>query len=62
MSTGYIPDPTALRAGKLLIAEPFMPDPNFFRTVILLCEHSEEGTVGFVMNRPTDLGGVDRKV
>lgn len=55
MSTGYIPDPTALRAGKLLIAEPFMPDPNFFRTVILLCEHSEEGTVGFVMNRPTDL-------
>lgn len=55
MSTGYIPDPTSLRAGKLLIAEPFLHDPNFFRTVILLCEHGEEGTVGFVMNRPTDL-------
>ena len=42
-------------AGKLLIAEPFLTDPNFSRTVILLCEHSLQGTVGFILNRPTEL-------
>lgn len=41
-------------AGKLLIAEPFLADPNFARTVILLCEHGNDGTVGFSLNRPTD--------
>jgi putative transcriptional regulator len=38
-------------AGKLLIAEPFLTDPGFARTVILLCEHGEHGSVGFVLNR-----------
>jgi len=37
--------------GDLLISEPFLPDPNFERTVILLCEHNEEGTFGFVLNK-----------
>jgi len=37
--------------GTLLIAEPFLKDPNFSRTVILLCEHKEEGSFGFVLNR-----------
>jgi putative transcriptional regulator len=41
--------------GKLLIAEPFLKDGNFLRTVILLCDHSEEGTIGFVLNQETDL-------
>ena len=40
--------------GKLLIAEPFLADPNFARSVILLCEHGEEGSVGFSLNRPTE--------
>lgn len=35
----------------LLIAEPFLKDPNFMRTVVLLCEHQEEGSFGFVLNR-----------
>jgi putative transcriptional regulator len=39
-------------SGKLLIAEPFLKDPNFMRTVILLCEHQDEGSFGFVLNRP----------
>lgn len=39
--------------GKILISEPFLNDPNFKRTVILLTEHNEEGSVGFVMNKPT---------
>jgi putative transcriptional regulator len=37
--------------GTLLIAEPFLKDPNFMRTVILLCEHQEQGSFGFVLNR-----------
>lgn len=38
--------------GILLIADPFLKDPNFMRTVVFLCEHQEEGTFGFVLNRP----------
>ncbi len=41
--------------GRILIAEPFLSDPNFARSVVLLCEHGDEGTVGFVVNRSTDL-------
>jgi putative transcriptional regulator len=37
--------------GVLLIADPFLKDPNFMRTVVFLTEHREEGTVGFVINR-----------
>lgn len=41
-----------LETGSLLISEPFMADPNFSRSVVLLCEHNpEEGTFGLVMNR-----------
>jgi len=40
--------------GKLLLSEPFLPDPNFERTVILLTEHNEEGSVGFVLNKPSE--------
>lgn len=40
--------------GKLLVAEPRLPDVNFFRTVIFLIEHSEEGAVGLVLNRPSE--------
>lgn len=40
-------------AGKLLIAEPFLTDPGFARTVVLLCEHGEDGSIGFVINRPS---------
>lgn len=38
-----------------LIASPGLPDPNFAETVVLLAEHSEDGAMGFVINRPTDL-------
>jgi putative transcriptional regulator len=37
--------------GVLLIADPFLKDPNFLRTVVFLCEHREEGSFGFVLNR-----------
>jgi putative transcriptional regulator len=38
-------------AGILLIADPFLKDPNFLRTVVFLCEHKEDGSFGFVLNR-----------
>lgn len=37
--------------GTLLIAEPFLKDPNFMRTVVFLCDHQEEGSFGFVINK-----------
>lgn len=37
--------------GKLLVSEPFMMDPSFKRTVVLLAEHQTEGSIGFVLNR-----------
>ncbi len=37
--------------GILLIADPFLKDPNFLRTVVFLCEHQTEGRFGFVLNR-----------
>ncbi len=37
--------------GDILISDPFLADPNFARTVIILCEHNEEGTFGFVLNK-----------
>lgn len=41
--------------GKLLLSEPFSQDPNFKRTVVLLASYNEEGSVGFVLNRPMEL-------
>jgi len=38
----------------LLIASPYMLDPNFQRTVVLMVQHSDEGAFGLVINRPTD--------
>ncbi|MEJ2601908.1 MAG: YqgE/AlgH family protein [Gammaproteobacteria bacterium] len=40
---------------QLLIAMPGMQDPNFETTVTLICEHTEEGALGIVINRPLEL-------
>ncbi|MFQ5936280.1 MAG: YqgE/AlgH family protein [Acidiferrobacterales bacterium] len=42
-------------ANHFLIAMPALADPNFHRTVTLICEHSSEGAMGIVINRTTDL-------
>ncbi|MBO9571807.1 MAG: YqgE/AlgH family protein [Chitinophagaceae bacterium] len=42
---------TALAPGILLIAEPFLKDPNFSRTVVFICDHHDQGTLGFILNR-----------
>jgi putative transcriptional regulator len=41
--------------GKILISEPFLQDNYFKRSIVLLTEHTEEGTVGFVLNKPVNL-------
>ncbi len=57
--------------GSLLISEPFLPDPNFERTVVLMCDHNDEGSFGFVLNKPSevmmhelleDFGNYDQRV
>lgn len=40
---------------QFLIAMPALADPNFSRTVTLVCAHSEEGAMGIVVNRPLNL-------
>jgi putative transcriptional regulator len=41
------------KRGDLLISEPFLPDPNFERTVVLICENNEDGSIGFILNKPS---------
>jgi putative transcriptional regulator len=44
------------RSGRLLVATPVLGDPNFRRTVVLIVEHeAEQGTLGVVLNRPTEI-------
>src|SRR4051794_33936017 len=40
--------------GHLLLASPALFDPNFRRTVVLNGEHSDEGAMGVVLNRPSE--------
>ncbi|MEA3640504.1 MAG: YqgE/AlgH family protein [Lamprobacter sp.] len=47
-------DATSL-TNHFLIAMPGLQDPNFARTVTYVCEHSEEGAMGIVINRPMEI-------
>lgn len=51
----YSYDKVEPRKGDLLISEPFLADPNFARTVIFLCEHNDEGSFGFVLNKQAEI-------
>ncbi len=45
-----------IRPGRLLVATPILVDPNFRRSVVLVVDHGpEEGTLGVVLNRPTEV-------
>ncbi len=44
-----------LQEGNLLLSAPFLNDENFVRSVILLCEHQDKGSFGFVINKPSIL-------
>ena len=43
-------------ASRLLVAVPQLPDDNFRRSVVLMLEHTSQGALGLVLNRPTDVG------
>ena len=49
-----VPDFQTSWTGRLLVAAPTMRDPNFDRSVVLVLEHSDEGALGVVLNRPTE--------
>ncbi|MBI2382648.1 MAG: YqgE/AlgH family protein [Gammaproteobacteria bacterium] len=46
-------------ANQFLVAMPGLEDPNFTHSVTLLCEHNDQGALGLIINRPTDLKLVD---
>jgi putative transcriptional regulator len=47
--------PLAPEKGIFLVAKPDMQDPRFQRTVVLLLAHSDKGTLGVIINRPTEI-------
>lgn len=48
-----------LRTGGLIVATHELVDPNFAGTVVLLLDHDDDGTVGVVLNRPSELAVAD---
>lgn len=50
-----------IKAGAVLLAQPYMLDPHFKRAAVLLCEHTQDGSLGFIMNKPINMK-VDRLV
>jgi len=49
------PNDPVIESGDFLIATPAMRDANFHRTVILICDHDQQGTFGLVLNRSTGI-------
>jgi len=49
------PETVNIKTGQLLLAEPFMDDPNFKRSVVLLCEHAASGSLGFIINKSLNM-------
>ena len=41
--------------GRLLVATPLLIDQNFYRSVILMLQHNEDGAIGLVINRPSEM-------
>jgi len=47
-------DPASVAKGVFLVASPSLNDPNFRQSVVLVLEHGSQGTLGIIVNRPTD--------
>lgn len=47
--------PASVEKGVLLVASPSLSDPNFQQTVLFIIEHGRGGTVGLILNRPTNV-------
>ena len=44
-----------IRTGNILVAEPFLLDDNFRRSVVLICEHHDLGATGLILNKPIEV-------
>ena len=45
--------------GKLIVSSPSLVDPNFRKTVVLIAHHDDEGALGLVLSRPSDVAAVE---
>jgi putative transcriptional regulator len=54
-----VDDAPASRHGRLLVAAPSLADSNFHRAVVLMLEHTPDGALGVVLNRPSELPARD---
>jgi putative transcriptional regulator len=45
--------------GKLLVSSPALHDPNFRKTVVLIAHHDDEGAMGLVLSRPSEVAAAD---
>lgn len=50
-----LPEDKIPEKGKILISEPFLPDTFFNRSIVYLTEHTDKGSVGFILNKKLDL-------
>lgn len=50
-----LPEDKVPERGKILISEPFLADTFFNRTIVYLVGHSEEGSIGFILNKPLEI-------
>jgi putative transcriptional regulator len=50
-----LPEDKIPEKGKILISEPFLPDSFFNRSIVYLTDHTEQGSVGFILNKKLDL-------
>jgi putative transcriptional regulator len=55
VNDGIVPPSLDRLTGRLLVATPTLEDPNFRRTVVLVLDHSDDGALGIVVNRPLDV-------
>ena len=55
-------DETFNLTGKFLIAMPGLLDPRFDSSVIYMCDHSEKGAMGLIINKPLQLGSRVKKL
>ena len=51
----HIVNKNVAKKGRILISEPFLSDNYFRRSIVYLTEHNEEGSLGFVLNKPLEL-------
>lgn len=50
------------KKGRVLISDPFLPDPYFKRSVVLLVEHNDKGSLGFILNKPLEMSLSDTEL